>query len=127
MFLVTGGYDEWGYSLDSTETFDPLLGSWAHSGAKLPRPMSGLQAEIIDDRLLFFGIHYLIYIINIVQYTIIIYITGGYSSVNGNNYADILEYDPEEDTMTIVGHMTQGRSSHALSVVRVEDYLPWCQ
>ena len=62
------------------------------------------------------------------QYTIII--PGGYRlgySDNDHYYDDILEYDPEEDTMTIVGHMTQGRKSHAVSVVRAEDYLPWCQ
>ena len=63
MFVVTGGKGGWAYDgviLDSTETFDPLLGSWAssgQSGAKLPRPMCGLRAEIIDGRLLFFGIN----------------------------------------------------------------------
>ena len=45
MFLVTGGQDD-GYDyLDSTETFDPLVGSWTVSRAKLPRPMSGIRAE----------------------------------------------------------------------------------
>ena len=46
MFLVTGG---WGGSdnLDSTETFDPLVGSWTASAAKLPRPMEGIKAENI--------------------------------------------------------------------------------
>ena len=39
---------------------------------------------------------------------------------------EILEYDPEEDTITIVGHMTQGRESHAVSVVPAADYLQWC-
>ena len=59
---MTGG---WGVDftpdpLDSTEIFDPLLGSWAvsgKSGAKLPRPMGGLVAEVIDDRILIFGIY----------------------------------------------------------------------
>ena len=60
MFLVTGGYGYpdltggYGY-LDSTETFDPLVGSWATSSAKLPRPMYGVRAEIISNRLLIFG------------------------------------------------------------------------
>ncbi len=44
MFLVTGGHDDGFHLLDSTETFDPLVGSWT-AGAKLPRPMSGLKAE----------------------------------------------------------------------------------
>ena len=80
MFVVTGGKGGWDYDgviLDSTETFDPLLGSWAssgQSGAKLPRPMFGLRAEIIDGRLLFFGItiNKFLVIIPIVSSTIII-------------------------------------------------------
>ena len=52
MFLVTGGG---GSRLDSTETYDPMMGSWAASGAKLPRPMSGLRAANINDRVLIFG------------------------------------------------------------------------
>ena len=54
MFLVTGGYDG-PDMLDSTETFDPLLGSWAASGAKLPIPMQGLRAANINERVLIFG------------------------------------------------------------------------
>ena len=49
MFLVAGGYYyEDGYRkryLDSTEIFDPLVGSWTVSRAKLPRPMEGIRAE----------------------------------------------------------------------------------
>ena len=45
----------------------------------------------------------------------------------GGEYDDILEYDPEEDTMTTVGHMTRARSQHAISVVQAGDYLQWCQ
>ena len=52
MFLVTGGDDEYGHT---TETYDPMMGSWAASGAKLPRPMYGLRAANINDRLLIFG------------------------------------------------------------------------
>ena len=56
MFLVTGGKNDGvDNRLDSTETFDPLVGSWTASGAKLPRPLSGLSAEIIYDRVLLFG------------------------------------------------------------------------
>ena len=63
------------------------------------------------------------------QYTII---PGGYGDdsgdqYNGHYFDDILEYDPEEDTMTIVGHMTEARAYHAVSVVPAEDYLQWCQ
>ena len=54
MFLVTGGWDG-SQALDSTETFDPLVGTWA-SGAKLPQPIYGLQAVTIENRVLIFGI-----------------------------------------------------------------------
>ena len=37
-------------------------------------------------------------------------------------YDDILKYDPEEDTITSVGHMTQARAGHAISVVSAKDY-----
>ena len=44
-----------------------------------------------------------------------------------DDYDGILEYDPEEDSMVPVGHMTQARSYHAVSVVQVQDYAQWCQ
>ena len=50
VFLVTGGY-----FLDSTEVYDPSVGSWVVAGAKLPRPMARLKAINIDDRVLMFG------------------------------------------------------------------------
>ena len=53
MFLVTGGT---GSDLfDTTETLDPMLGSWAASEAKLPRPMCNLRAANINNRVLIFG------------------------------------------------------------------------
>ena len=55
VILVTGGYDYDGYFLDSTELYDPSVGSWVVAGAKLPRPMCCLSAINIDDRVLIFG------------------------------------------------------------------------
>ena len=40
---------------------------------------------------------------------------------------DILEYHPEEDTITSVGHMTEARFEHAVGVVQADDYLQSCQ
>ena len=51
---MTGGDD--GYFLDSTEVYDPSVGSWNTTGAKLPRAMSDLRAINIDERVLIFGI-----------------------------------------------------------------------
>ena len=53
VFLVTGGYGS-GY-LDSTELYEPSVGSWVIARAKLPRPMISLKAINIDDRVLIFG------------------------------------------------------------------------
>ena len=54
MFLVTGGIGYYSY-LDSTEVYDPSVGSWVVADAKLPRPTSELRAINIDDRILMFG------------------------------------------------------------------------
>ena len=54
MFLVTGGYDGSMDQLDSTEIFDPDLGSW-RAGAALPSPMVDHKAVNIDNRVLIFG------------------------------------------------------------------------
>ena len=53
MFLVSGGYDG-SKNLDSTEIFDPSIGSWK-AGAALPSPVHGLRATNIDNRVLLFG------------------------------------------------------------------------
>ena len=55
MFLVIGGADENWNTLESTEVYDPSVGSWVVAGAKLPRPMCCLRAIKIDDRVLMFG------------------------------------------------------------------------
>ena len=41
---------------DSTETYDARIGSWNVAQAILPRPMGGLRATNIDNRVLIFGI-----------------------------------------------------------------------
>ena len=53
MFFVTGGQTE-SDLLDSTEIYDPDLGSWA-PGAALSSPMIHLRATTIDNRVLLFG------------------------------------------------------------------------
>lgn len=105
MYLVTGGWDG-SQILDSTEVFDPSVGSWT-LGAKLPWPVSGMRAININDRVLIFG--------------------GENYIGTSHYYDDILEYDPEEDSMVTVGHLTQTRAWHAISVVQAEDYSMWCQ
>ena len=69
------------------------------------------------------GCHFYLNVKSNSWYTIII--AGGRDS-DLDDYDDILEYDPEEDTITTVGHMTQARGFHAISVVPTADYLQWC-
>ena len=53
-----------------------------------------------------------------------IIIAGG-EDVHFSGFKDILEYDPIEDSMVVVGQMTQIRSAHAVNVVQVKDYAQW--
>ena len=55
MFLVTGGVVD-GDKIDSTEIYDPDLGSW-RGGAAMPSKLESLMAANIDGRVLFFGIN----------------------------------------------------------------------
>ena len=57
MFIVSGGFFGSDY-LDSTEIFDPSIGSW-RAGAALPRgARDQMRAINIDNRILIFGIQY---------------------------------------------------------------------
>ena len=54
-------------------------------------------------------------------------IAGGEYYIGGSTYYDdILEYDPEEDSMVTVGQMAQARAWHAITVVNTEQYEQWC-
>ena len=46
---------------------------------------------------------------------------------DGSYYDDILEYNPDEDSMVVVGRMSQARYYHAVSVVQVQDFSVWCK
>ena len=54
VFMVMGGTTG-SDNLDSIETLGSEGSSWVTSGAKLPKPMEGLRAANIDDRVLIFG------------------------------------------------------------------------
>ena len=55
MLIVSGGYTESAYT-DSTEIFDPSVGSW-RDGAALPSPMGYMKATTMDNRVFIFGIN----------------------------------------------------------------------
>ena len=54
VFLVTGGWDENFYNLDSTEVYNPNVGSWT-VGTSLPKPLIQLSATNIEGRVFIFG------------------------------------------------------------------------
>ena len=54
MYLVTGGRTYKVDYLDSTELYDPSLGSW-RNGARLPSGRRGLRAANVDNQILLFG------------------------------------------------------------------------
>ena len=60
---MTGGLRD-DLILDSTELYDPNLGSWVVAEARLPTPGYGLRAANINDRILIFGD----YIYNMTKY-----------------------------------------------------------
>ena len=68
MLLVSGGYVAGGSNLDSTEIYDPEVGSW-RAGAALPSKRRNLRAVNIDGRILFFGINILSRIVTKGPYT----------------------------------------------------------
>ena len=55
----------------------------------------------------------------------IIIIAGGLDG-DGNYYDDILEFKADDDAIVKLGHMTEERVFHAISVVQTQDYSNWC-
>ena len=125
ILLVNGG--NLSGALDSTEIFDPSLGSW-RAGAALPHPMYNMRAANIDNRVLIFGMNILLAYYKIyVKAHITNTLAGGWNK--GTTFNTILEYDITGDSYTQIGTMANGRSrsSHAISVVKYEDFSEWCQ
>ena len=120
VFLVTGGWTG-SDRLDTTEVYDPSVGSWT-AGAKLPRPMTGLTAAYIENQVLIFGEGHFIPDTNI--YSNMIF-SGGYDG--RNSYNTILQYNSDDDEFTEVGTMLERRRFHAISVVPYSDYSQYCQ
>ena len=89
--------------------------------------MSGLKATNIKARVLLFGNGNREINHNTTDLTQDILIAGGEYYIGGSTYYDdILEYDPEEDSLVTVGQMTEARAWHAITVVQTEEYDQWC-
>ena len=117
IYLVSGGY---GF-LDSTEILDPSLGGWRFGGT-LPRPMSGIKAANIDNRIFFFGTNFIVFQ-NVRTQRLF---AGGWAGID-NVVNSVLEYDFYGDSYTEVGTMMRRRSYHAVSSVKYADFSQWCK
>ena len=125
MLLVSGGHlgNNHKSYLQSTEIYDPEVGSW-RAGAALPSKRNGPRAANIDGRILFFGINTLSRIEDSYKRPIYLHVTGGFDGMD--ELDTILEYNITADSFTQIGTMTQGRNWHAISVVRHEDFSKSC-
>ena len=120
VYLVTGGWQMItdADALRSTELYEPHVGSWVRSRARLPEPLYGLKGATIDNRVLIFGEHFDVFM----NFTINTLLGGWDAGTRGL----ILEYIPEEHTFTEIGRMMEAREDHAVSVVQTSDFWQWC-
>ena len=114
--MVTGGNDR--AYLDSTEIFSDNF--WRYV-AKLPTPMQNVKVATINNRVLAFGnSFYLLFCDEIKCITL-----GGYDHF-ASPRKDILEFNQETESWTVIGAMKEQKSGHAVSVVSYDDYEKWC-
>ena len=63
-----------------------------------------------------------------ITFILLIHIIAGGAGVSEYDYFNtILEYDLDNDIIKSKGQMTQTRSNHAISVVKLADYSKWCE
>jgi len=101
VYMVAGGVDVMMDSMDSVEILPASGDSWRYVTA-LPSPRSCMRGVTIDNQL---------------------FMTGG---VEFESLKDILRYDPDSNLWVSVGEMKVARSSHAVSVLPLEDVEPFC-
>ena len=119
IFLVTGGYDSDGSSYtDSTEIFSDNV--WRTLTAKLPVPMDNMKVATINNRVLLFGNSFLCCL------NVKCIFSGGYVSTGKFAGKDILEFNFQTESWTVIGAMKEPRLGHSVSVVSFEDYKKWC-
>ena len=121
IFLVTGGYDSDGSSYtDSTEIFSDNV--WRTLTAKLPVPMDNMKVATINNRVLLFGNSFLC-CLNVKCIS-----SGGYSAEGyvRVQQKDILEFNLQTESWTVIGAMKEPRIFHSVSVVSLDDYKKWC-
>jgi len=101
VLLVTGGWDDEGNALDSTELLRPGSYWQEITSARLPRPLQGVRLSTVDNRVLLFG---------------------------GQNDEDIYSEDILEykDGWKKVGQLQNGRSYPELSPINFNDFENYC-
>ena len=116
--MVTGGQDD-GRLLDSTEIFSDNV--WRTVAAKLPRPMDSMKGATTNNRVLVFGNS--LFRMQQIQFT-----TSGGN--DGDFRKEVLEFNYESESWTVIGAMKEARYHHAVSVISFDDYgndyKKWC-
>ena len=86
------------------------------------------QHPVWADHKIFVLLIFIIHTLLQYYYIRIIIAGGNYYDVADNSYEldDILEFDQVENAIVPLGHMTEARSQHAISVVKIKDYAQWC-
>ena len=117
VLLVTGGWGDGGV-LSSTEISEDQGVMWTTLQSALPKARDRMKAVTYNNRLLIFGIKYILREAN----EIYLYLGGRKSSKTTRS---ILEFIPFNKTMVEVGQMTMGRHSHAVSIIdNVDQFCP---
>ena len=115
--MVTGGWTGSSYT-DSTEIFSDNV--WRTVAAKLPVPMDNMKVATINNRVQLFGNSFFC-CLNVKCIS-----SGGYVTTEKIAAKDILEFNQETESWTLIGAMKEPRVAHAVSVVSIEDYEKWC-
>jgi len=109
VLMVTGGTVDGLNFFDSTELLRPDSG-WQEITARLPRQMSGVRVNTVDNRVI---------------------LSGGFDDdefdddLEYNYNADILEYT-HSDGWRKIGTMRDGRGFHGTSLVEFKDFERYC-
>ena len=51
---------------------------------------------------------------------------GGHGGISGGVKREILEFNQETESWSVIGAMKEGRYNHGVSLVSIDDYKKWC-
>ena len=114
---MTGGWD--GNNLiASTEVLSSASGGWKSVG-ELPSARSGLRGITLANKIFVSGY------LSPETSENKLYILGGINEC-GNEFADILQFNPTSNQWEEAGQMKKGREGHAVSLIPLDEALKLC-